>query len=311
MMTDRTVNMNFHVLRLFYYVAVTGSVTKASERLHISQPAISAQIRKFEREQGITLLKVEGKRMVLTPLGHKLLQPLEKLFTLGEQIEEMLDDARHNPAGNLRIAGNYLAATRLLPAWAAIYKQHHPQIGIQIATTNSTDALYRLMNYGADVAVYSDGTMLAPSTESFERRELYKDSYVFVVAPGHPLVGRQIPLDILANEPFIMREEGSAARTQLLRMCQEKQMATPRIELQFNGVNETLLAVMAGYGITFVSSLLAQPYLEQGRLVQVETDHAVAPHSIWLATRPRGEQEQYVQSFVALVMKEVGKGEKR
>lgn len=303
--------MNFHVLRLFYYVAITGSVTKASERLHISQPAISAQIRKFEREQDITLLKVQGKRMVLTPLGQKLLEPLEKLFTLGDQIEAMLDDARHNPAGNLRIAGNYLATTQFLPAWAAIYKQRHPQIGIQLTTTNSTDALDRLLNYGADVAIYSDGTTLPSSTGSMEQHELYKDNYVFVVAQGHPLAGRSIPLATLAREPFIMREEGSAARAKLLSMCQEKQVASPRIELQFSGVNETLLAVMAGYGMTFVSSLLARPYLEQGRLVQVETDYAAAPHSIWLATRPRGEQEQHVQSFVALVMKDVEKGKKR
>ena len=74
--------MNLHVLRLFYYVALTGSVTKASEKLHISQPAISAQIRKFEKENDITLLQIQGRSLVLTPLGKKLIIPLEKLFSI-------------------------------------------------------------------------------------------------------------------------------------------------------------------------------------------------------------------------------------
>lgn len=72
--------MNYHVLKLFYYVAITGSVTKASERLHISQPAISAQIRKFERENHILLFEIKGKRMVPTPLGKRLIEPLEKFL---------------------------------------------------------------------------------------------------------------------------------------------------------------------------------------------------------------------------------------
>lgn len=107
--------MNYHVLKLFYYVAITGSVTKASKRLHISQPAISAQIRKFERENNIVLLEVIGKRMVLTPIGRKLIEPLEKLFAMGEQIQQIIEDYHKFPAGHIRIAGNYLATSILIP----------------------------------------------------------------------------------------------------------------------------------------------------------------------------------------------------
>lgn len=91
--------MNYHVLKLFYYVAITGSVTKASERLHISQPAISAQIRKFERENHILLFEIKGKRMVLTPLGKRLIEPLEKFFAMGDQVQQIIEDYHKFPEG--------------------------------------------------------------------------------------------------------------------------------------------------------------------------------------------------------------------
>jgi LysR family transcriptional regulator, low CO2-responsive transcriptional regulator len=299
--------MNFHVLRLFYYVAITGSVTKASERLHISQPAISAQIRKFERDHNITLLEVRGKRMALTPLGHRLIQPLEKLFAMGEQIEQMIEDYHKFPMGNIRIAGNYLATSLLIPRWASLFKQRFRDLGIQISTANSYETMEKLINFEADVAIYSDMEFPCHNTGNFEYRELYKDEYVFVVSSGHPFAKQQVCLEDIVSEAFIMREEGSAARERLLRLCEDRKVAQPKIELQFNGVNETILAVIAGYGITFVSSLLAQPYLDQGALAKVETGDAVTKHSIWMASRLKAQQESYVQSFVALVMEQLEK----
>lgn len=66
--------MNLHALRLFYTVAQTGSVTRASQALNISQPAISAQIRKFEKEQDIVLFEIQGRQLVLTELGQQLIK---------------------------------------------------------------------------------------------------------------------------------------------------------------------------------------------------------------------------------------------
>lgn len=297
--------MNFHVLRLFYYVAITGSVTKASERLHISQPAISAQIRKFERENNITLLEVKGKRMALTPLGHRLIQPLEKLFAMGEQVEQIIEDYHKFPVGNIRIAGNYLATSLLIPRWASLFKQRFRELGVQISTTNSYETMEKLINFEADVAIYSDMEFPSHNTGIFEHRELYKDEYVFVVSSKHPFAKKRVNLEDIVSEAFIMREEGSAARGRLLRLCEENKVGQPKIELQFNGVNETILAVIAGYGITFVSSLLAQPYLDQGTLAKVETGNAVTKHSIWMASRQKALQESYVQSFIALVMEKL------
>ncbi|MEK3659221.1 LysR family transcriptional regulator [Paenibacillus sp. FSL F4-0236] len=295
--------MNYHVLKLFYYVAITGSVTKASERLHISQPAISAQIRKFERENNIVLLEVIGKRMVLTPIGRKLIEPLEKLFAMGEQVQQIIEDYHKFPAGHIRIAGNYLATSILIPRWASLYKQSFPEVKIQISTANSHEVMEQLNNFEADVAIYSDMAFPSHHTGVFEHRELYKDEYVFVVSSNHSLAKQEVSFEEVMAEAFIMREEGSAARERIVQLCEERKVQQPKIELQFNGVNEVIQAVIAGYGISFVSALLAKPYLDQGMLAKVEVENVVSKHSIWMSHRKKELQESYIQSFIKLVMK--------
>ncbi|MEK4993793.1 LysR family transcriptional regulator [Paenibacillus sp. FSL H7-0918] len=297
--------MNYHVLKLFYYVAITGSVTKASERLHISQPAISAQIRKFERENHILLFEIKGKRMVLTPLGKRLIEPLEKFFAMGDQVQQIIEDYHKFPEGNLRIAGNYLATSILIPRWASLFKQSFPEVNIQITTTNSHGVMEKLNNFEADVAIYSDMEFPSHNTGVFEHRELYRDEYVFVVSSHHPIANQQVSFEEVMSEAFIMREEGSAARERLVRLCEERSVQQPTIGLQFNGVNEVIQAVIAGYGISYVSALLAKPYLDQGTLAKVAVENVVSKHSIWMGYRKKKLQESYMQLFITLVMKQL------
>ncbi|WP_339187706.1 LysR family transcriptional regulator [Paenibacillus sp. FSL P2-0121] len=297
--------MNYHVLKLFYYVAITGSVTKASERLHISQPAISAQIRKFERENHILLFEIKGKRMVLTPLGKRLIEPLEKFFAMGDQVQQIIEDYHKFPEGNLRIAGNYLATSILIPRWASLFKQSFPEVNIQITTTNSHGVMGKLNNFEADVAIYSDMEFPSHNTGVFEHRELYRDEYIFVVSSHHPIANQQASFEEVMSEAFIMREEGSAAREQLVRLCEERSVQQPTIGLQFNGVNEVIQAVIAGYGISYVSALLAKPYLDQGTLAKIAVENVVSKHSIWMGYRKKELQESYMQSFITLVMKQL------
>lgn len=297
--------MNYHVLKLFYYVAITGSVTKASERLHISQPAISAQIRKFERENNILLLEVKGKRMVLTPIGKRLIEPLEKFFSMGDQVQKIIEDYHTFPEGSIRIAGNYLATSIFIPRWASLFKQSFPEVKIQITTTNSHEVMEQLNNFEADVVIYSDMAFPSHHTGVFEHRELYKDEYVFVVSSNHSFARQEVSFEEVMAEAFIMREEGSAARERLVQLCEERKVQQPKIELQFNGVNEVIQAVIAGYGISFVSALLAKPYLDQGTLAKVEVENVVSKHSIWMGSRKKELQESYIQSFITLVMKQL------
>ncbi|OAB44453.1 LysR family transcriptional regulator [Paenibacillus glacialis] len=294
--------MNLHVLRLFYYVALTGSVTKASEKLHISQPAISAQIHKFEKDNNIKLLQLQGRGLILTPLGNKLIKPLEQLFSIEDQVRYIIEDHHNYPEGKLRIAGNYLATSVLIPKWASLFKQKFSEVEVHITTVNSHNAIERLINFEADVAVYSDMGVSFANSDLFEFRELYRDEYLFVVAPGHKYSLQEVTLEEIASEPFIMREEGSAARERLFQLCQEQRITPPKIELQFNGLNETIHAVMSGYGVSFVSSLVAEPLFKRDILTRVKVPGISSANSILLGTRRQEHQEMFVNDFISLVI---------
>lgn len=292
--------INLHALMLFYNVALTGSVTEASKRLIISQPAISAQIRNFEKQYNIILFEKKGRNLVLTPFGQKLLNPTEKLFLLEEQIETMIEDYHKHPQGKLRISGNYLATSFLIPKWASLFKQRYPDVEVEITTVNSQNALERLMNYESDIAIFGNNEVTHPNENHLHFMELYQDEYKFVVASNHKYANRQFSLEDMVREPFIMREEGSMTRKRLLEVCSAQDVSQPKIELQFNGINEIIQAVVAGYGVSFVSSLVASPFIQRGELAIVDVIDVRFTNNIVLCSHDRDVLEGFIRDFISI-----------
>ncbi|BFH69017.1 transcriptional regulator [Paenibacillus dendritiformis] len=290
--------MNLHALKICYTVALTGSVTKAAEKLKISQPAITAQIKKFEKELDVPLFEPKGRGVALTSIGQKIMNPAKRLFALEGQIEAMAEEYRTHRGGKLRIAGTYLATSCLIPRWAAQFKCNHPEIEVQITTANTQDALEQLIHYAADIAICG-GESESHSGE-VEREELYRDEVWFVVAPGHKYANRHISFRLMMTEPFIMREEGSAIRERLFALCKTYMASPPEIALQFSGLNETIHAVASGYGASFISSLAASPYVNRGELARVHVDGLLPVNSIALCTRKHGTYEPYVKEFISM-----------
>ncbi|PER08751.1 LysR family transcriptional regulator [Bacillus cereus] len=295
--------MNLHALMLFYNIALTGSVTGASKKLNISQPAISAQIRNFERQHNIILFEKKGRNMVLTPFGKKLLKPTEKLFSLEEQIEGIIEDHRNHPNGKLRLTGSYLATSVLIPMWASLFKQQHPEIEVHISTANSKDALTSLINFESDISIFGSDDVPEKDFDSLDCIELYQDKFEFVAATTHKYANQEIGITEIMKEPFIMREEGSTTRKKLDKLCEIHQVEKPKIELQFNGLNETIRAVIAGYGVSFVSSLVAKRFIKRGELAQVNVRDVNLTNTIILCSHNKNYIEEYIQNFISIALK--------
>lgn len=275
--------MNLHALRLFHMVASTGSVTRASELLNISQPAITAQIKKFEKELFLTLLKPLGRGIALTDAGEELALLAKRLFAVEQQIEQFAQDYRNGTNGCIRLAATYLPAHFLIPTWIAKFKQQYEQVEMMITTTNSSDALKQLLNVDVDIAIYGGITEEYPDTILIE--ELFEDELWFVVAPNHRYANQQVSLSEMMKEPFVMREEGSSTRERLLSLCRTYNSSVPTISLQFNGLHEAITAVIAGYGANFVSSLVVREYVERGELSRVYVEGIHLKNTIAICTR--------------------------
>lgn len=296
--------LNLHAWMLFYTVASTGSVTEAAKRLNISQPAISTQIRNLEKQYQVALFEKKGRNLVLTPFGQKLYVPIEQLFSLEEQISGMIADRQSHPEGKLKICGNYLASSMLIPKWAALFKQKYPEVKVEISTANSEASLEKLGQFAADIAILGENKVSDRPLLSYQRFELFSDQFVFVVAPGHKHAGGEISLTEMLKEPFIMREEGSNTRNTLAGLCKLKNVSPPTVELQFNGLHEVIQAVAAGYGASFVSSLAADPFIRHGELALVHVKGVKIGNKIVLCSHKRDYLEGYVRDFIAIALKQ-------
>nr|WP_269847003.1 LysR family transcriptional regulator [Paenibacillus sonchi] len=288
--------INIHALRLFYYVAETGSVTKAAARLNISQPAVTSQIKKFEKDLGLPLFNPSGRGVSLTPFGIELAKQAGNFFTYEEQIDEFVEDYRHGRKGKLRIAATYLPANFLVPGWAARFKAGCPEIEMEITTTNSQQAFEQLKRHEADVAFYGGGAQDRP--EDIDWLELFEDELWFVVSPSHPYAGRTVSLQEMMLEPFIMREEGSSTRARLVSLCVTYGLKPPQVTLQFSGLGEAIRSVMAGYGANFISSLAVREYVEQKRLSRVQVEGIQLSNHIAICTRSHESVPPALQQFI-------------
>lgn len=291
--------MNLHALRLFHAIASTGSVTRASELLNISQPAITSQIKKFEKELHLTLIKPQGRGVTLTDAGQEIALLAKRLFAVEQQIEQFAYEYRNGTTGCVRLAATYLPANFLIPTWIAKFKQQFEQVEMMITTTNSNDALNKLLNVEVDVAIY--GGLAEEHPDSIQTEELFQDELWFVVAPNHRYANQHISLSDMMKEPFVMREEGSSTRERLLSLCRTYSTSAPTISLQFNGLHEAITAVIAGYGATFVSSLVVRDFVKRGELCRVFVQGVLLKNKIAICTRKNEQLSASTMNFINMI----------
>lgn len=300
--------MNLHAFRIFHEVAESGGVTRASERLRISQPAVTAQLRNLERELGLVLFRAQGRGLVLTEAGERMAEQSRRLFALEREIEREGERLRLGEQGKLRLAATYLPANVLLPGWIASFKRSYPGVEIALTTVNSREAFDRLTHYEADLAVVGGGREL-PDGLSCEL--LLQDELSFVVPGAHPLAGKRATLLEMLAEPFVVREEGSSGRELLMALCRLHGAPAPRIGLQCSGTAETIRAVAAGYGAALASALEVQDSVERGEIGKVAVDGIRIDNPIGLYWRTGEPLSPCAEKFAAFLAAGGESGERR
>ncbi|WP_219836764.1 LysR family transcriptional regulator [Paenibacillus sp. R14(2021)] len=291
--------MNLYGLVVFHHVASTGSVTKAAELLRISQPAVTAHVRNMASELGFALLAPKGRGIFLTEAGERLAGHAARLYALQQEIDRDLADYRTGAAGELRLAATSLPANFLLPKLLSVYRETCPDVLVSLLTLNANEAMESLLHYEADAAIIGGG---APDYPGLCKQLLGEDELWFIAAPTHPYAQRQVAFEQLMQEPFIMRESGSAAREQLLALCRVHGTGAPRAALQVSGVHESLHAAAAGIGLTLVSSLEASAAVARGELVRLGVKDLELRNAIVLFTRENEALPPAANHFVQLLL---------
>jgi DNA-binding transcriptional LysR family regulator len=258
-------------LQVFHTVARFLSFTKAAEALHMTQPAVTFQVRQLEEHFNTRLFDRTHNRISLTDAGKRVFDFADQIFQLYNEMDNAVREITGDVSGVLILGASTTIAEYMLPALLGDFKVKYPEVNIRLRVSNSDGIVSMVENNVIDL-----GVVEAPVTNKNLMVELCKvDQLAAVVPPNHPLAKEEkIPLQRLLEYPYICREEGSGTREVILEYLQEAGLNSNDLNIIMElGSPEALKgAVEANIGITILSRATLAKELKLGTLVAVELD---------------------------------------
>lgn len=257
--------LNFNHLAIFLAVAETGNLTRAAERLHISQPAVSKQLRELEKSLGMALFHRLSKGVRLTEGGEVLLDYARRIFALESEAERALNELRNLERGQLTIGASTTIGVYLLPEICTLFRARFPGIELNLEIANTQHIQNLLLQNELDLGL-TEGFVLSPDIQA---EVLGEDEIIGVTAPNSALLQeKNLMLARLLREPILWRESGSGTRAVVENAVRDKGFSSPP-RLTLGSTEAIKRAVIAGDGIAFVSRLTVEAELKSGDLRQL------------------------------------------
>jgi DNA-binding transcriptional LysR family regulator len=292
-------HLTLRQMKVFEAVARLGSYTRAAEELHLTQPAVSMQIKQLEENAGLPLFEQLGKKIYLTQAGQEMQHYCRSIAQQLDEVDKVIAEMKGVKRGRLVIAvastANYFAA-RLL----ATFSQRYPQVTISLDVTNREGLLDHLDANDIDMVIMGR----PPEGLDLVAEPFTENPLVVIAAPTHPLVATEhIPLEWLQQETFVVREQGSGTRTAMERFFAEKRVRlSTGMEMSSNEAIKQ--AVQAGLGLGIVSIHTLQLELETKRLAVLDVEFfPILRH--WYVVHRQGKRLSPVaQLFKEFVIRE-------
>jgi DNA-binding transcriptional LysR family regulator len=258
-------NATLRQLKIFETVARHLSFSRAAEELHLTQPAISTQIKTLEGHVGLPLFEQLGKKVYLTPAGTELLGYTREIIRQFQDAEAAMAQYKGVSGGKLNVsvisAGDYF-----FPRLMVEFARRHEGVTLNLTVHNREELLGQLADNLTDLAV-----MVRPPHDMDTVSESFAPHpYVIVAAPDHPLAGKKrIPLDVVVREPFVVREKGSDTWNSMKEGF-TGHLANLNIAMEIKSTETIKQAVIAGMGISFLSAHTINLELKAGSLVVLD-----------------------------------------
>ncbi len=249
-------------LLTFATIAEHGSISRAALALHLSQPAVSGQLRLLQDSFGEALYRRAGRGIELTDAGRQLATLARQFHHTWERSHRLRQALANLEHGRLALGASTTPASYVLPHLLAHFRRRHPGLEIQLVSGNTGDICRQLDQF--DLA-FIEGPVPADLAPDVAVRPWHRDELVVIVPPDHPLAsgpgsaGNSAPLNLtqLAEWPLVLREPGSGVRQQVLQALHDAGIR-PSIALELAGVEGVKEGVRAGLGIGFVSAMAMQ-----------------------------------------------------
>lgn len=237
-----------HQLKVFETVARNGSFTRAAEELLITQPTVSSQVKQLTKAIGLPLFEQIGKSLYLTDAGQELLTTCQDIFERLNNFEIKIADLKGTKQGQLNLAV-ITTAKYFVPRLLGSFCQNYPGIDVALKVTNHQEIQQRMLTNKDDLYIVSN-----PHQEIDLASQAFLNNPLVVVAKkDHPLANKKnLNIQELQDQSFIMREQGSGTRDSILQLFAEHNISV-KVKLEL-GSNEAIKqAISGGLGISILS----------------------------------------------------------
>ncbi len=255
--------MNLNILNTFLTIVEEGNFSKAANKLHLSQPAVSMQMQTLSSELGINLFLRVGKKIQLTEAGNLLYQEGKVLLGKWSDILNKLDNHKKHISGKLRLGASTIPGQYHLPKTIKIFKEQYPNGEIDILIKDSQEVIKELVEGNIDVAFI--GKRMIKSNISCCK---WVSDRIVLVKGKEFKCPEKLDYHKLCNYPIIMRKQSSGTQNIIdenLKLNGVK-IDSLDIPLQLDSTENVVAAVEAGIGLAFISEIAAQRGVKLGTL---------------------------------------------
>lgn len=296
--------MNRNHLALFHAVAQAGGISRGAERLHVSQPAVSKQIKELEDALGIRLLERLPRGSRLTDGGKLLAQYVQRMAVVEEETARAIDEFRGLKRGRLAVGASMTIGAYLLPQVFGEFHRRHPDIELELEIANTETIQHHLMEGSFDIGL-TEGLMDA---EHLDSEVFHEDELVAIAPHGHPLLKhKRVTAREFCREPFILREAGSGTRAVVERALGKRDLKVKPV-LSLANPEAIKRAVIAGLGVAIVSRLAIACELQIGSLAVVPLKDLVIHRPLHLQQLRSKSPSPAAIQFLKLLYAHKGKG---
>lgn len=291
-------NYTLNQLQIFLKITQTLSVTRAAEELHLTQPAVSIQLKNFQDQFDIPLSEVVGRRIYITDFGKEIAQSAESILQQVAAIDYKTQSHKGQLSGRLKLS-TVSTSMYVMPFFLSPFMKKHTSVELVMDVTNRSKVIESLEQNSVDFSLVS----ILPGAPVVEKLDLL-DNNLFLIGDGKEKF-KKTPYSkhILKELPLIFREKGSGTR-QVMENFIERSNLTVSRKMELTSNEAVKQAVMAGLGYSIMPLLGIKTELQSGHL-QIIPVNGLPIKNIWRLIWLKGKKHSPVASaFLEFVRKE-------
>lgn len=301
--------MNLMWLQTFNVVVEEKSLTKAARALHLTQPAVSKQLRSLERYYGVSLLHRTTREVRLTEAGRVVYQYGQKTL---EIIKKSRDDVQvlvNVIQGELLLGASTIPGEYILPRFLGLFQQLYPEVKVKMEISDSKEVARKVLE--GEIKLGIIGAFI--QNQSLQQELFCKDELVVVVPREHKFARRKtITLEEFLSEPLVARERGSGTRMVMENkfVAHGISLTALKIKLELGSTEAVLNAVAAGLGISLVSRLAVQSHTQAGKVAYLRIAGFPLERGLYFIIKKNREPSALLKTFLSFLKNNIPTEEK-